>query len=182
MQTSTEIMSLMGYLGWLLSGKRRCMILYVSSLQIPSPTHVICHSGGHLEFIKTFKELNLLYNKYVIQTPRRDGIHWEITFIIGAGLSQNSLFLPDVIKILNIIIRKHNFSKLYSNYHHNHSGNGFLMFALVGIEVLHMNVAEKVFLSSNHLAFGGHLGDHLEFLKMPKDLSLLYSRYVLQAL
>ena len=41
-----------------------------SSLQIPSPSHVI----GHLEVLKSFKECNLLYNKYVKQTPWGDEI------------------------------------------------------------------------------------------------------------
>ena len=49
-----------------------------------------------------------------------------------------------MIKILNIINKIHNFLKLYSIYHHNNSGNGFLMYVLVEIEVLHMNLAEKV--------------------------------------
>ena len=39
---------------------------------IPSPSHVICHLGSHLEFLNGFKELYLLYNKYVIQTPWGD--------------------------------------------------------------------------------------------------------------
>ena len=121
------------------------MLLYAGSLQIPSPIHVICHRGGHLEFLKTFKELNFLFNKYVLQTPRGDDIHWKRTFTIGAGFSQNGLFLLDVIEILNINNRKHYFLKLYSIYHHNNSEHVFLMFVLVGIEVLHMNVAEKGF-------------------------------------
>ena len=54
-------------------------------------------------------------------------------------------FLPDVIKILNIINKIHDFSQLYSIYRHNNSRNGFLMSVLVEIEVLHMNLAEKVF-------------------------------------
>ena len=60
--------------------------------------------------------------------------------------AQNCLFLPDAInKIVHIINMLHHFSKLYSIYRHNNNINGFLMYVLVRIEVLHMNVAEKVF-------------------------------------
>ena len=60
--------------------------------------------------------------------------------------AQNDLFLPNAItKMVHIINKLHNFSKLYSIYRHNNNINGFLMYVLVRIEVLHMNVAEQVF-------------------------------------
>ena len=43
------------------------------------------------------------------------------------GSAKMAFFMPDVIKILNIINQKHNFSKPYWIYHHNNSGNGFLI-------------------------------------------------------
>ena len=54
-------------------------------------------------------------------------------------------FLPNVITKLNIINKKHDFSKLYSIYHHNNSKDVFLMSVLVEIDVLHMHLAENVF-------------------------------------
>ena len=44
-----------------------------------------------------------------------------------------------------------------------------------------INLAEKI-LKFDYIALGSHFGGHPEFLKVIKDLSLLYSRYVLQAL
>ena len=60
--------------------------------------------------------------------------------------AQNDPFLPDVMtKDMHIINKIHHFSKLCSIYRHNNNINGSHMYVLVGIEVLHMNVAEKVF-------------------------------------
>ena len=57
-----------------------------------------------------------------------------------------AFLLPDAMtKIVHIINKLHHFSKFYSIYRHENDINGFLMYALVGIDVLHMNAAEKVF-------------------------------------
>ena len=116
-----------------LSGIAQCCT--PNSLQIPLPSHVICHLGSHLEFLKAFKELNLLYNKYVIQIP------WGVKMHLGDKLlqseqcsTQNGLFLPDVMtKVVHIINKIHHLTKFYSIYHHNNNINGFLMYVLVGI-------------------------------------------------
>ena len=74
-------------------------------------------------------------------------MHWEEKLLQSEQCSaQNGLFLPDAItKIVHIINKLHHFSKFYSIYRHNNNINGFLMYIFVRIEVLHMNVAEKVF-------------------------------------
>ena len=43
--------------------------IYSSSIEkkLPPDATNTSHLGGHPEFLKTFKKLNLLYNKYVIQ-------------------------------------------------------------------------------------------------------------------
>ena len=57
--------------------------------------------------------------------------------------AQSGLFLLDVItKIVHIINKSHYFSKIY---HHNNNINGFLMYVLIRIEVLHIYVTKKVF-------------------------------------
>ena len=73
-------------------------------------------------------------------------MHWEKkTFTVGAVLSIWWPFSAHTItKVVHIINKLHHFSKLYSIYRHNNNMNGFLMHVLVGIEVLHMNEAEKV--------------------------------------
>ena len=74
-------------------------------------------------------------------------MHWEEILLLSEQCSaQNNFFLPDVMtEDIHIINQIHHFSKLYSMYRHNKNINGFLMHVLAGIEVLHINVAEKSF-------------------------------------
>ena len=74
-------------------------------------------------------------------------MHWEEKLLQSEQFSaQNGLFLPDTMtSVVHIVNKLHNFSKLCLIYRHNNNINGFLMHVLVGIEVLHMNVVEKVF-------------------------------------
>ena len=66
------------------------MVLTPSSLPIPFPAHVIHLLGGHLEFLKALRELNLLYQRDVYKAPMERSN--EKTFTVNAGLIQKCFF------------------------------------------------------------------------------------------
>ena len=142
MQTSTELMSRLIPHGHIdqESGIAQCCTS--NSLQIPFSNHIIYHLGGHLELLKTFKELNLLFNNYVTQIP------WELKctekkkFYNRSSVQPKMAFfcLTRLPKVCILLI-----SYIISIYRHNNNINCFLKYVLIRIEVLHMNVAEKRF-------------------------------------